>query len=101
MAAPAPKRRFVSVTNEVLNTRTPKSTRVTTKVWIRMLECFIDENGLECNLKTCTKEELAEVLCRCYLGMRKADKTTYQKPSYLGFRCAVNRHMSDRGFDLF
>ena len=67
MADPAPKRRFVSVTDEaideVLNTQTPKSTKDTTKDWVGMLANSNDENEVECDLKRRTRRMSLQRRC--------------------------------------
>ena len=106
MSSPSPKRRFNPVMDEdveeILNERVPKSTKDCTSVWVRVFEAFVEENDeIECDLKVCSREQLAEVLCKCYVAMKKKDGTAYQRSSYNGFRAALNRHLEDRGFDLF
>ena len=103
MASPPPKRRFENVSEEdieeILDGRTPQSTKTAAKFWC-VFDKFVKENDLECNLNMCTEETLADVLSKYYAGMRRHDGKPYQRNSYTNFRAAVNRFMSDRGFDL-
>ena len=103
---PAPKR-FLEVTDdditEIRERRVPESTKKTTAVWLHMFAEFLESSHLQCDLKTCTKTELAEVLCKCYLSMRRKDGKNYQEPGYLGFRAAIQRELTrfDRKMNIF
>ena len=73
MAEPAPKR-LASVTDadvdSVVAGRSPKSTKNSTKIWVSVLETFMKKSSLTLDLKTCFKDDLCHVLCKCYVRMR-------------------------------
>ena len=103
---PAAKKRFLSASDadvaEILTSRVPKSTKDTTSTWLSMFEKCLKDNNLKCDLRDCSRKELNNVLCRCYISMRRKDGGYYQEPGYHGFRAAIQRQLTchDRQFNV-
>ena len=102
---PIPKR-FASVSeNEVANVlqdRVPKATKSSTSTWVAVTE-YLKANDASCELKTCTRIELDDHLCKCYVSMKRNDGKNYPEPSYYGFRAAIHRQLVEleRNFNVY
>ena len=61
------------------------------------------KSDLALDLKTCSKDDLCHMLCKCYVGMRTHKGDAYQYNLYKGFRAAIQRHLNDLGrdFDIY
>ena len=77
MAEPS-RIRFAEVSNADVEEVMQGQAKSTTKQWVKAFNDFVAENGMECNLQTCTKEQLCSVLCKCYVGIRTSKKEFYQ-----------------------
>ena len=103
---PIPKR-FASVSGnevaEVLQDRVPKATKSSTSTWVAVFTEYLKANDASCELKTCTRSELDDHLCKCYVSMKRKDGKNYQEPSYYGFRAAIHRHLVEleRNFNVY
>ena len=60
-------------------------------------------NDASYELKTCTRSELDDHLCKCYVSMKRKDGKNYQEPSYYGFRAAIHRQLVEleRNFNVY
>ena len=68
-----------------------------------MLTTFLKETDQECNLETCSREQVDQLLSRCYVAMKSKDGGCYQELGYLGFRAAIQRqsNVHDGNFNIF
>ena len=103
MTEPVAKR-FADVNDQdvenVLSSRVPRATRETTRQWLTVFDSYLKANKIVGNLDTATKEEISEILCKCYVGLRTQKGEYYQRASYAGFRVALNRHLLKRNINI-
>ena len=100
---PPKKARFGSVReSEMLKFATeavPAATKKTTKTWITVFEAYLREKNISLNLHTVNAGDLAKVLRQLYVEVRKQDGSTYQRPSLMGLRAAIQRHIRSPPFN--
>ena len=48
---------------------------------------------MHADLKTVKKEDLCRIFRRFYVEVRRKDGTSYQRPSLMGIRAALQRHL--------
>ena len=92
------KARFGEVSEDAelqaLDARTPMSTKTATTFWLGVFESFCVEKEIVLDLKSCSANELDEVLGKFYLGLRMKNAERYKKASYLAARAAISRYMA-------
>ena len=74
-------------------TTRPVATIRTTKTWVTVFEAYLHEKQINLDLKTVKAEDLAKILRKFYVEVRRQDGTTYQRPSLMGLRAALLRHI--------
>ena len=65
-----------------------------------MFRTFCDQAKLIVNLREDPAEKIAEALALCYVNSRGQNGQPYQRPSLLGLRAALHRHISSMGRDI-
>ena len=98
----ASKERFSSVTEEKLQQikidSRAESTVKATKFWSSLFEDYLREKNIVIDLKTCTADELAAVLKKLYVEVRKKDGSFYQRTSVRGLRAGIHRYIREPPF---
>ena len=98
----ASKERFSSVTEEELQQikidNRAESTVKATKFWSSLFEDYLREKFFAIDLKTCTADELAAVLNKLYVEVRKKDGSFYQRTSVRGLRVGIHRYIREPPF---
>ena len=98
----ASKERFSSVTEEELQQikidSRAESTVKATKFWSSLFEDYLREKYIAIDLKTCTADELAAVLKKLYVEVRKKDGSFYQRTSLRGIRAGIDRYIREPPF---
>ena len=84
----------------VLSSRVPRATREMTRQWLTVFNLYLEANKIVCDLDTATKEDINEILCKCYVSLRTQKGEYYQRASYAGFRAALNRHLLKRNINI-
>ena len=91
------KKRFVSVTEDDLQSLvdggTSEATKKATAHQLRVVTAFRQEQGDKICFATCSAEECSDFLCRFYRGMRPKGKGEYRRSSYLSARAGIQRHL--------
>ena len=94
---PPKKARFATVPENQMRKlaadAVPAATKKTTKTWISVFEAYLKEKKISMNLQTVTAGDLADVLRQLYVEVRKQDGTSYQRPSLMGLRAAIQRQL--------
>ena len=78
----------------------PASTKRTTDIWLKMFRTFCDQAKLTVNLREDPAEKIAEALALCYVNSRVQNGQPYQRPSFMGLRAALHRHISSKRRDI-
>ena len=101
---PSKMPRFASLTDDevsdMLSKRVPESTRQSTTKWLRAFQLYLNEKGIEFDLSTGGAQDLADLLSKMYVELRQKTGEHYSKSSLLGFRAAIQRHLSALGRDV-
>ena len=92
--------RRVSHVNRLIGERVPASTKRTTDIWLKMFRTFCDQAKLTVNLREDPAEKIAEALALCYVNSRGQNGQPCQRPSLMGLRAALHRHISSMGRDI-
>ena len=106
-AAASESARFLVKTDEdvlhLLENAVPQNTRKSTDMWVGILASFCSERKIDFDLSTCSAQELNDVLCKFYPGLRTKKGELYKKSSYFAARAAVHRKVQELGrpFNLF
>ena len=69
-----------------------------TKFWSSLFEDYLREKNIAIDLKTCTADELAAVLKKLYVEVRKKDGSFYQRTSVRGLRAGIHRYIREPPF---
>ena len=69
-----------------------------TKFWSSLFEDYLREKNIAIDLKTCTADELAAVLKKLYVEVRKKDGSFYQRTSVRGVRAGIHRYIREPPF---
>ena len=75
-----------------------ESTVKATKFWSSLFEDYLREKNIAIDLKTCTADELAAVLKKLYVEVRKKDGSLYQRTSVRGLRAGIHRYIREPPF---
>ena len=86
--------------NRLIGERVPASTKRTTDIWLKMFRTFCDQAKLTVNLREDPAEKIAEALALCYVNSRGLNGQPYQRPSLVGLRAALHRHISSIRRDI-
>ena len=79
---------------------------MTTSSWLNItlhVYSFLEENGEECEVESCSSAHLNNMMDKCYLGMRRKDGGYHQEPGYLGFGTAMWHELNihDLQFNIY
>ena len=86
--------------NRLIGERVPASTKRTTDHWLKLFRTFCDQAKLEVNLREDPAEKIGEALALCYVNSRGQNGQPYQRPSLMGLRAALHRHISSMRRDI-
>ena len=93
------KERFVSVTEDDLQSLidggTSEATKKATAHRLRVDTAFLQEQGDNICIASCSADECSDFPCRFYAGMRPKGEGEYRKSSYLSARAAIQRRLRD------
>ena len=81
-AAASESARFLAKTDEdvlhLLENAVPQNTRKSTDMWVGILASFCSERKIDFDLSTCSAQELNDVLCKFYPGLRTKKGELYK-----------------------
>ena len=97
--AMAAKDRFSSVSEEDLakikDDCRAESTVKATRCWSSLFLSYIEQKKIEIDFKTCSATELADILKKFYVEVRRQDGSVYQRSSIRGMRAAIHRFIRE------
>ena len=98
--------RFLSLSDEakqkLFEDATTASTRAATRHWLTVLNDFVVEMGMQCDLEKISEKDLAGILENFYCSLKRKNGQEYKRSSYLAARGAVQRELNrlDRGINI-
>lgn len=93
--------RFATINSEefqeLIKAKDSASTQRSTEVGVRIFRAYLKEKELDPDFESYSKDQLAKVLTKFYVEVRRENGDNYKTGSLINIRAAVNRHLKSSG----
>lgn len=87
--------RFLNATDcdieNIIKEKDAENTKKVTEIFVNVLKSYCRENKINFDIKTISKEDLATILVKFYVEVRKTDGSPYKLTSFRSMRFALQR----------
>ena len=91
-----PFRRRISQKKNKEDSRAESTVKATScRFWSSLCLSYIEQKKIEIDFKTCSATELADILKKFYVELRRQDGSVYQRSSIRGMRVAIHRFIRE------